>query len=124
MARDKERHGFLTLWLVLMLLSHSVTAYSVATGAQAMRESMPAMPGWAVPVMLLLNVVAIACTLGLFMWQKWGFWGICGVAVVGFGVNLAIGLGLGMALIGFASVVILFIALQVGGDRKGWPQLD
>jgi hypothetical protein len=39
-------------------------------------------------------------------------------------VNLAIGVSLGLALLGFVGVAILYGVLQIGGCESGWNQLD
>jgi hypothetical protein len=125
MATSKDRHGFLTLWLLLMLLANLAAMFTNFTGAAAMREAYPSAPGWSITVLgvlALLNVVAIAA---LFLWKKWGFWLYCLNGLASAGINLfVVGLGAAFALIGLAGIVVLFVALQVGGERKGWPQLD
>jgi peptidoglycan/LPS O-acetylase OafA/YrhL len=125
MAMSKERHWFLTLWLVLMLLANLAAAFTNFTGAAAMREAYPNAPGWSITVLgvlALLNVVGVAA---LFLWKKWGFWLFCLSGLAAAGINLfVVGLGAGLSLFGLAGLVVLFIALQVGGERKGWPQLD
>jgi len=76
------------------------------------------------PTLGFLGLVNLACVVAVIMWKKWGFWTFCITSVVAFGLNLMIGLGLGSALFGFVGIAVLYAALQTGGDKKGWPQLD
>jgi uncharacterized membrane protein (DUF2068 family) len=82
-------------------------------------------PGWAIPSLMLFNLV---CVVGLLRLKKWGFYGSCvscGLVLV---VNLFTGapmvfvvFGLSYGLIG---IIFLYCVLQIGGDKSGWTQLD
>jgi hypothetical protein len=39
-------------------------------------------------------------------------------------LNLSSGVGIGQSLLGLLGVVILYAVLQIGGENKGWTQLD
>ncbi len=124
MKIEKDRHWFLTLWLVLLLLSNAYGLYSNVTGGSNLREAHPNAPGWAFLMFNLMGLIALVSVIALFMWKKWGFWAFGVASIVGFGVNLVIGLSLGFAALGFLAIGILFVALRIGGDMNGWSQLE
>ena len=92
--------------------------------AEAVREAVPGMPGWGMPLLIVLALVNLACAIALFKWKMWGFWGICITSAIALGVNLAAGLGIRSAVTGLLGVLILYGVLQIGKENKGWPQLD
>ena len=122
--QEKKRHGCLTAYLVLAIIANSATALIYLFGAAAIKRSVPNMPDWAFPVLIVLVLFNLACAIALLRWKKWGFWGLVGSAVVTLGVNLTIGLGLSSAIVGLLGVFLLCGLLHIGKDNKGWPQLD
>ena len=134
MADKKIRHGCLTAWLVLKIIGNLVTVYMYLCliyarvfihvfGPGAMPEMSP-MPTWAFPVLIVVSLFNLVCTIALFRWKKWGFWGICATSVVALVVNLSVGLGTGKPFIGLLGVLLLYGVLHIGKENKGWPQLD
>ena len=124
MADRKNRHGCLTAWLVVMIIANSATALTYLLGSGAIGETLPNMPGWAFPVLIVMSLFNLVCAIVLFQWKKWGFWGFCASSVVALVVNLSIGLGVGPALVGLLGVLFLYGVLHIGKENKGWPQLD
>ena len=120
----KSRHGCLTAWLVLMIIGNSAGALMYLLASEPIRRTLPNMPGWAFPVMLVSLLVNLVCAIALFRWKKWGFWGFCASCVVTFVVNLSYGLGIGKSITGLVSVLILYGVLHLGKENKGWPQLE
>jgi hypothetical protein len=41
-----------------------------------------------------------------------------------FALNLAIGVSIPQAIMGLAGIAILYGVLQIGGENKGWAQLE
>jgi hypothetical protein len=124
MENAKNRHGCLTAWLVLMIIANSATALMYLFGSGAIRQSLPNMPGWAFPVLIVMSLFNLVCAIALFQWKKWGFWGFCGSSVVALVVNLSVGPGIGPALGGVVGVLLLYGVLHIGKENKGWPQLE
>ena len=123
MADGKNRHGCLTAWLVLMIIANSATALRYLLGSRAIRQAIPNMPGWAFPVLIVMSLFNLVCAIALFQWKKWGFWGFCASSIVALVVNLSVGLGTG-AFVGLLGILLLYGALHIGKENKGWPQLD
>lgn len=124
MAGPKKRHGCLTAWLGLMIVVNALTALAYLLGSSMMRQAMPNAPAWAFPVLIVFAVINVVCAVALFQWKKWGFWGVCVSSAAGLVVNLSIGLSIGSVVLGLVGVAILYGILQIGGDNKGWPQLE
>jgi hypothetical protein len=124
MADVKSRHGCLTAWLVLMIIANSATALMYLLGSGAIRQTLPNMPGWAFPVLIVMSLFNLVCAIALFQWKKWGFWGFCASSIVALVVNLSVGLGIVSALSGLLGLLLLYGVLHIGKENKGWPQLD
>ena len=121
MADGKNRHGCLTAWLILMIVVNSVVAFIYLLGSAAIGESLPNMPEWAFPVLIVMSLFNLVCAIALLRWKKWGFCASSAVALV---VNLSIGTGIGTSLSGLVGVLLLYGVLNIGSENKGWPQLD
>lgn len=122
-STEKTRHGCLTAYLGFMILVNSAMAlvYILAGGSIA---SAGDLPGWALPVLGLFGVVNVACAVGLFMWKKWGFFGFCASAGIVFVINILIGLPMSNSIMGLVGIGVLYGVLQIGGEKKGWNQLE
>lgn len=120
----KQRHGCLTAYLLFILVANVAAVLIYLFRPEDVRQNVPNMPDWAVPVLILVSIVNLICAIALFRWKRWGFWGFLGSAVVVFFLNLAMGLGFGTALSGLLGIGILFGVLHIGKERKGWSQLE
>ena len=127
MADAKSRHGCLTAWLVLMIVTNSgialVYLLVCLLGTEAIRQSLN-VPGWAFPVLIVCSLFNLVCAVALFRWKKWGFWGFCGSSAVALVVNLSVGIPIGSVLQGLVGVILLYGLLQIGKENKGWHQLE
>jgi len=63
--QEKERHGCLTAYLVLAIIANSATALIYLFGAAAIKRSVPNMPDWAFPVLIVLVLFNLACAIAL-----------------------------------------------------------
>ena len=124
MADEKTRHGCLTAFLILMIIANSATALMYLFGSGVIRQSLPTLPGYVFPVLIVMSIFNLVCTIALFKWKKWGFWGFCVSTVFILVLNLSAGLGIGRSLSGLIGVLVLYGVLQIGKENKGWPQLD
>ena len=120
----KQRHGCLTAYLLFILVANVAAVLIYLFRPEDVRQNVPNMPDWAVPVLVMVSIVNLICAIALFCWKRWGFWGFLGSAVVVFFLNLAMGLGFGTALSGLLGIGILFGVLHIGKERKGWSQLE
>jgi hypothetical protein len=124
MNNNKQRHGCLTAFLILMIVANSVIAVFYFFGSSTIQRTVPGIPLWTIIVLGVLAVFNLICAIGLFKWKKWGFWGFIFSSIVTLIVNLTAGLGVGQSLSGLLGVAILYGVLHIGKENKGWPQLD
>ena len=124
MAENKQRHGCLTAWLIMMIITNAACALMYSIGSAAIKTTYPDAPGWTFPVLIVFSLLNLAYAIAIFKWKKWGFWGFCVSSLVVLGVNLTIGLGLLQSLGGLVGVAIFYGVLHIGKENKGWPQLD
>jgi hypothetical protein len=124
MAETKVRHGCLTAWLILMIIANAVTALIYLFASEMITDSFPDAPGWAFPVLAIFGIFNVVCSVALWQWKKWGFWGFLASAIVALFVNLSIGLGIGQSLMGLIGIALLYGVLQIGKEKKGWTQLE
>lgn len=120
----RRRHGCLTAALVVVIIANSLTALVYAMQGEAIRRSMPGMPAWALPVLIVFSLFNLACGIALLRWKRWGFWGFCVSSAVAFLVNMSLGLKIGSSLLGLLGIPLLYWVLQIGEEDKGWPQLE
>jgi hypothetical protein len=134
-AAGKKSNGYLIAYLIfqlcLILLSIVLyTAYTLSMSPLASLIDLPKwtvplvdLPLWVYPVLAVMGILELVCTIALFRWKRWGFWGFCLIAVallIIYFILRQIAFGFG----GLVGVAILFAILHVGDDNKGWPQLD
>jgi len=121
---QKQRHGCLTAWLVLVIVVNSLTALLYVFFSRAIAANLPSSQGWAIPVLAILAAANVAFAIALYRWQKWGFYGFLATSAVGFVINLVLGLNILQALFGLVGVAILYGVLHIGYENKAWPQLE
>jgi len=102
-----------------MLLADGGTALTYLLAGGFITAVLPTIPSWAIYVLgvgALLNVVFV---IFLFMWKKWAFFALCGMAGIAFVINLVSGMGIVPSILGLAGVVILYLIL-----RSKWDLLE
>jgi uncharacterized membrane protein (DUF2068 family) len=124
MNQEKQRHGCLTAWLLLVIAASSLTAIFYLFAQGAIAKNLPSGTRWVVPTMTVMGILNVVFAVALFRWKKWGFFGLVTTGLVGLVINLAAGLNAASALGSLLGLVILFALLQIGSERKGWTQLE
>jgi hypothetical protein len=124
-TEEMKRHGCLTAWLVLMIIANSGAALMYLMWSDTIRTGLSNVSGWVYPVMMIVFCLFnIVCIIALFQRKRWGFWGYCGSSAVTFVVNLSVGLAIVTAITGIIGVLLLYGALNIGKENKGWLQLE
>jgi hypothetical protein len=124
MGKEKKRHGCLTAYLIFMLVVNTLCALVVPFTTSLVEKHTPSFPSWLLWVSASLCLLNVVFVIALFKWKKWGFICFCIVSVVALGINLYGGLGVGASLRGLIGIALLFGVLHIGGDKKGWSQLE
>ena len=120
-AIEKKRHGCLFVYLVLMLIANAFYSFVYFNTPTI----PPEIPRWLFPVMGIAMLINLISTFAILRWKKWGFWLFTLTAFVPFCVNLYSGMFAIYSLLSeFIVVAILYGVLQIGGDKKGWSQLE
>lgn len=120
----KERHGCLTIQLILMIVA---SLYSALINLGAWVLPVPeflATKVWALPILAVSSLLGVVFAIALFRWKKWGFWGFVAVASFNFILNLILGLGIVASLPGLLGIALLYGVLHIGATNAGWPQLE
>lgn len=84
----RQRGGCLTALLGLMLVINPLVGIMYLLAGSTIAASMPNAPGWVVPVLGVLALANTAGAAGLWMWKRWGFYVVVGVAALAFVINL------------------------------------
>jgi uncharacterized membrane protein YjjP (DUF1212 family) len=134
MTSSRKRHGCLTAWLIYMLIGNSFAAlvnlllsFAINTSTFKSIAAQQALPNISSVTYLILTVVCIfnvVCTIVLFKWKKWGFYGCLGSAVVAFIINILSGINLVTSLLGLLGLAMLYGVLNIGGENKAWTRLE
>jgi len=117
-STERKRGGCLTTFLILMLIANPLTGLYYLLAGSTVRQSLPNLPAWAIPVLALLAFANLVFALAIWKWKKWGVYGFVGSAFVAFLVNL-ISIGILGSLFGLVGVAILAFLL-----RSVWNQMD
>ncbi|MGD8487961.1 MAG: hypothetical protein PVI68_02965 [Anaerolineae bacterium] len=111
---DKERGGWLTAWLILILLHGIIASILIFYLRQQQSESSPA---WVLALLFLLSIADIVAAIAMWYWKKWGLILYLFSTVVG----IAIGLILTRSqLIVFHDIVPLAILGYLVRDKLDW----
>ena len=121
MANTKKRNGWLTAWLILIIIVNAVNLLVYSSGAAS--QTLETLPGWFTAFAIILSVFNLICIIALFWWKRWGFWGLCASSVILFVVNISMG-EVGLAVASLLGLLILYGLLHAGDKDKGWPQLE
>jgi hypothetical protein len=120
--KEKSRHGCLTAYLVILIIGNLVTLVFRLLSSLAPGNKVPVL---AIIAYSLLALFIIVCAAAVYNWKKWGVWGLCAVAVINFVTSIISGELLIISIFQLVVILgILFWVLNIGGDNKGWPQLE
>jgi hypothetical protein len=121
-VKQKKRHGCLTAYLVVIIAGISIFLILYLLQGLAPDNTRPV---WEMFVFIVLNLFVIVCAIAIFMWKKWGVWGLCAVQIINFILSITQREFIIVSVINLAfSLGLLFLVLNIGGENKGWPQLE
>lgn len=118
---EKRRHGCLTAWLVLMLVTNGGLALVYLLYGRRIGDAV-GVDRSQIVFLALIGVVNVVCAIALLSWKRWGFWGFVASSVVVFVINVINGV-IVSALFGLVGIVVLWTFLQ-SGNPKAWDQLE
>jgi len=104
---EKKRGVLLTIWLAFILIVNAIMGVVYLLAGPAVDPTLPPLMLYFGGVMMLLNALFAAY---LFMWKKWAFFALCGIAGTAFIINI-IYMGIATALLGVLGIIILYLIL-------------
>jgi len=115
----------LTALLIIIIILNAIAIIGIALAAasKSLLGLDITLPAWSIATNIIFAVLAIFFAVGLFMWKKWGFWGLVVVEAVIVAINISGGNYLSI-ISAIVSIGLLYGVLQIGGANKGWTQLE
>ena len=106
---ERKKGTLLTLWLALLILAN---AYGTLIGILDITSNasvLLSLPLWAIYMSIISSVLIVISVIAMLKWKKWGFYMYCFIVVLGFAVNLILGIGVFpfIALVGIAITYLL-----------------
>lgn len=123
---NKQRHGCVTAWLILMIISNSVTALLYFFATDFVTKNLPVqIPNTMVIVLGVIGIANVIFSVLLLKWNKIGFWGFVLTSIAALVININIGMGIGTSLFGLVGIAILYAVLQIKKeDVTTWENLQ
>ena len=114
----RER-GFLFSGLLTVLTIGAIaTAYYAVRETPIILEQNPDAPAWALWSKTALSVVNVALLGAVWMWKRWGLFGLAGTSIVLYVINGIVGYGWDSSATGFTPLILLVLLIWY---RKLWP---
>ena len=86
-------------------------------------ETTPA-PRWVHFSLAAINITKLVSAYAILSWKKWGFWLFSFICFFNLGLNLITGFQIPNGIFGVILAAMLLGVLHIGGDKKGWTQLE
>lgn len=131
MTNARQRHGCLTAWLILIMIVNSLSSLSYlffGVFSNQMNDLLASQgisiaPGTYL-VLVILGIFNVVCSLALWNWKKWGFYGFIASSVAAFIINVSSGQNIVSSLLGLIGIAILYGILNIGGEKQAWSRLE
>ncbi len=119
-----ERHGCVSAWLIFALVMNAIVAllYLYFANKPIQIPKLSVLTLYCFIILLVLNLIFIA---KLLKWKKSGFYGICVTTIIGFLINITVGLPPTPCIVGLLSIPILYGILQIKkGGISAWDYMN
>lgn len=122
----KQRHEFVSAWLVLMIIVNALCALMYLCVNSFVRDCFPENTSTLTVVLLgAFSIANVVFAVMLLKWKKFGFWGFTGTSILATVINLNLGFGVGQSSGGLVGVALLYGILQIKKDDvAAWKNLD
>jgi len=123
---QKQRHGCLTAWLILMMIGNALSALIYfAINPKLLEPQGIIMTKEQMILLACLGIINLSFAVGLWFWKKWAFYGFAVSGFLMFLTNLNMGTDIVSASLGLVGVLLLFSVLQMKkGKTSGWENLE
>jgi len=117
---DKKRHGCLLAYLIFLLIANATGGLLFLTTEHPFGFTI-----WSWKAFGVLHLIQLISISAVFRWKKWGFWffAICTCTYGSIHLFSKAGTSFNF-VIGLIGIFIFFGVLHIGGEKKGWSQLD
>jgi hypothetical protein len=106
-----------------MLLANSASALVTLMTSDAIKSTLPDMPDWGIPVLVVASALNVVFTVLLFSWKKIGFYGFIATSILAAVLNAMAGIEPVQVVGGLIGVGILYAVLQIG-KPTAWSQME
>lgn len=122
---EKQRHGCVTAWLILMIVINSLTSVIYLFFGDKVREEAPEVSQSLLLLLAFLTLSNVFFAAMLLRWKKLGFWGFVITSAAAFILNLMMGMDILRSVLGMAGLLILYAILQIKkDDTSAWENLE
>ncbi|MCX6311824.1 MAG: hypothetical protein NT084_09320 [Bacteroidetes bacterium] len=125
-SQEKQRHGCITAWLILMIIANSCIALIYLFASDQLSKQMAGdIPTSMFYVLAFISAMNVVFAVFLIQWKRWGFYGFILNALAGFAINLKMGMDIGSSLFGLVGIGILYAILQIKKNNvSAWEQME
>ena len=117
---QKQRHGCVTAWLVLIIVVNSLITITYLFASDLITNNRSNVSTTMIVLLGILGVANIIFAVMLLQWQKFGFWGFIASSIV-----VMIGIEVGQSVLGLVGVAVLYIILHIKKDNvTAWDNLE
>lgn len=127
LSTERKRHGCVTAWLILMLVTNVLLVITYFIGGDMIAENLPEKPPLYFMYLLGgLGMINVVSAYFLLQWKKVGFYGFIGSSILALGVNAIMGLGMSSSISGLIGIAILYGILQIKATNQpsAWEMLE
>ena len=122
---QKQRHGCVTAWLVIMIILNSLTAITYLFASDFITNNLQNASKTMIVLLGVFSVANVIFAVMLLQWKKIGFWGVIVSSIIVLIINLSIGIGIGQSVMGLVGVAVLYGILQIKKDNvTAWENLE
>ena len=125
LPKAKTRHGCLSLYLAGLLIVNPIEIIRRARLIPHLGAPSTNMTSWTLALLITLLVLNIVFAVALLEWKRWGAFGLVANALAFFVLNVIRGGSpIFAGVVALIVLLVLYVALNVGKDRRAWPQLE
>lgn len=123
---EKQRHGCVTAWLIMMIILNSITAVIYLFASELITQRLPGAVSQTMVILLgVIGISNVVFAVMLLQWKRMAFWGFAATSVVTLMINVSNGISIGQSLLGLAGVAILYGVLQIKQNNvSAWDHLE
>jgi hypothetical protein len=114
-----------------MILWSLIVFLMFTAGIDRFGGSIPGPPNAQKAKLIIPRIVSLGTiffSLAILLWQKWAIWGLIVLFGFDFSIRLIMGFSVRDTVAGLfwniVPVAILFVLLQIGGEKSGWSQMN